>query len=71
MEEFNSKFIEGIGWIKEQERDRNLGTLEKTPTSLMDYPKFKGQDSHCYFKWDRKMIRAFKTNRGPAVGQVQ
>ena len=36
VEEFNSDFSEGIGWIKDQDRDRNLGTLEKTPTSLMD-----------------------------------
>ena len=49
---------------KEQDRDRNLGTLERTPTSLMEYPKFGVLDS----QWEEKMIRALKTNRVLAVG---
>ena len=65
VEDFNSEFLEAISTIKEQDRDRNLGNLEKAPTSLMDYPKFKGQDSQCYFKLEVKMIRALKTNRFP------
>ena len=33
VEEFHADFSEGIGWIKDQDRDRNLGTLKSTPTS--------------------------------------
>ena len=47
VEDFNAEFLTAIGWIKEQDRDRNLGTLEKTPNSLMDFTEFGGHNSHC------------------------
>ena len=63
VENFNSDFIGAIDNLKEEDRDRNLGTLEKTPTSLMEYPQFGGLDSQCYFKWEEKMTRALRFNK--------
>ena len=50
MADFSSRLNEALKTIKEQDGGRKLGTMEKTPTSLMDYPKFGGHDSLCYFK---------------------
>ena len=61
VEDFNAQFLTAIGRIKEQEKDRNLGTLEKAPTSLMSYPQFSGLYTQCYFRWEEKMIRALKS----------
>ena len=57
VENFYSDFTGAIANIKEEDRDRNLGTLEKTPTSLMEYPQVGGLDIQCYFKWGEKMTR--------------
>ena len=45
VEDVNSNFSGAINTIKEQDRDRNLGTFETVPTSLMDYLRFGGLDS--------------------------
>ena len=37
VEDFNSQLNEALKTIREQYWDRNLGTCEKVPTSLMDY----------------------------------
>ena len=29
VEDFNAQFLTYIGWIREQDKDRNLGTLER------------------------------------------
>ena len=50
VEEFNSGFIHAISDIKQEDTDRNLGTLEKAPTSLMKYPQFGGAETQDYFK---------------------
>ena len=42
LENFYPDFISAIINIKEQDRDRNLGTLDKTLSSLMEYPKLGG-----------------------------
>ena len=60
VEDFNTQFLQAISWIKEQDQYRNLGTLEKPPTSLMSYPHFSGLDSQCYFRSEEKMLRALK-----------
>ena len=49
VEDFITDFTGVFNTIRKQERDRNLVTLEKAPTSLMDYPIFAGLDSQCYF----------------------
>ena len=56
--------------IRTEDTDCNLCTLEHPPTSLMQYPKFGGAESQCHFKWEERMIRALKTNKAPAVDQV-
>ena len=70
VENFCIDFSNAIDRIKKQDVDRNLGSLEKAPTSLMDYPVFAGLDSQCYLRWEEKMIRALRVNRVPAVDQV-
>ncbi len=70
VEDFDTNFSNAIYAIEKQDIDRNLGSLEKAPTSLMDYPHFAGLDSQCYLKWEEKMIRALRVNRVPAVDQV-
>ena len=70
VEDFETNFSNAIHSIEKQDGDRNLGSLEKAPTSLMDYPPFAGLDSQCYLKWEEKMIRALRVNRVPAVDQV-
>ena len=40
VEDFNSDNTGVINTIRKQDWDKNLGTLEKAPTSLMDYPTF-------------------------------
>ena len=70
VKDFDTDFSNAIDSIKKQDVDRNLGSLEKAPTSLMDYPPFAGLDSQCYLKWEEKMIHALLVNRVPAVDQV-
>ena len=45
VEDFDTNFSNAIYAIEKQDIDRNLGSLEKAPTSLMDYPPFAGLDS--------------------------
>ena len=70
VEDFNSDFTGVINTIRKQDQDRNLGYLEKAPTSLMDYPRFWGLESECYFQWQEKMIWALRINKVPTLDKV-
>ena len=70
VKDFEKDLVRTIGTIKNQDEERNLGSLEKAPTSLMDYPHFGGLESQCFFQWEEKMVRALRTNKVPAIDQV-
>jgi hypothetical protein len=38
--------------VETEERARGLYTLQVTPASLLEYPKFSGRDSQCYFSFE-------------------
>ena len=44
---------------------RRLYSLEDRPTSLMEYPKFSGKDSQCFYTFQEKMEEALVANKVP------
>ena len=41
--------------VEEEDTKRNLFTLDKGVTSKLEYPKFSGKSSECFFKFKEKM----------------
>ena len=50
VKDFEKDLVRTIGAIKNQDEERNLGSLERAPTSLMDYPHFGSLESQCFFQ---------------------
>ena len=54
--------------IKEMDienENRRLYSLEDRPTSLMEYPKFSGKDTQCFYTFQEKMEEALVANKVP------
>ena len=79
-----SKYLDICGYIQEtkvsvdsaiatvvaEDKRRGLYSLQIAPVSLMEYPKFAGLDSQCFFQFEEKMMRCLKSNRVPLIDQV-
>ena len=64
---FEKDLIKAIGEIKNQDEEKNLGSLEKAPTSLMDYPQFAGLESQCFFQWEEKFQIHLRKSQMPML----
>ena len=49
--------------VEAEDRARGLYSLQVAPASLLEYPKFSGRDSECYFNFKEKVIRCLIPTR--------
>jgi hypothetical protein len=49
VEDTKDEVIGAMQTVEAEDRARGLYTLQTAPTSLLEYPKFSGNDSQCYF----------------------
>ena len=63
VEETKDEVTAAIQIVEAENRGRGLYTLQVAPTSLLEYPKFAGRDSQCYFTFEEKVICCLKSNK--------
>ena len=49
--------------VEHADKERGLYSLQPTPASLAEYPKFSGKDTQSFFNFEGKMRRCLKSNR--------
>ena len=56
--------------VEAEDIARGLYALQVAPASLLEYPKFAGCDTQCYFTFEEKVIHCLKSNKVPRVDQT-
>ena len=51
--------------VESEDRARGLYTLQLVPDSLLEYPKFSGCDTRCYFTFEGRISAASSPTKYP------
>ena len=69
VEDRKNEVTDAIQTVEAEDRARGLYTLQSSPTSLLEYQTFSGNDSQCFFTFKENFLRCFKSNKVPHVDQ--